>query len=113
LTVPPKALIADTRVTFTETSISPPKEFIDWSPIYEISASNNFPAVAPMTVRLFWSNRGGVVPALNVYHAKDRNSPFVALTDTLPNAGVIDAATTEFGLFFVGFAKTAAEADCP
>jgi hypothetical protein len=66
-----------------------------------------------MALRIPWSNKGGVVPQLNVYHAKDRNSPFVRLSDVNPNAGFVDCGTTEFGLFFVGTVKSPEQAGCP
>jgi hypothetical protein len=113
LTIAPKAIERDVAVSITETSIPPPKEFSDWSPIYEVAPAC-VRSSSLMKLRLPWGNRDGLVPSgLTIYYAKDRNSPFQPLSDVYNNAGFSDAGITEFGLFFVGVPKSPDQAGCP
>ena len=112
LTIPPKAFDRDVTITLVETSIPPPKEFVDWSPIWEVLPSC-LTSFSRMTLRLPYSNRDGLVGPITIYHAKDRNSPFVPLPEVYGNAGFGDGAITEGGLFFVGYPKSPGQANCP
>jgi hypothetical protein len=113
LTILPKTLDKAVMITLTETSIPPPRAFLDWSPIYEIIPAC-MQTSSIMKLRLPWGNRPGVSPpGVTVYHARDRNSPFTAMADVYPNAGFIDAAITEFGLYFVGVPRPPDHANCP
>ena len=111
LTIPPKAFDQEVTVTLTETSIPPPKEFFDWSPVYELQPAG-LATSSLMVLRLPWANRIGTA-GITIYYAKDRNSPFTALSDVRNNAGFADAGITAFGLFFVGVPKSAEQASCP
>jgi hypothetical protein len=112
LTVAPTAFTTTISVQLTETALAPPSEFSDWSPIYDVTP-NAVTTTSLVALRIPWSGRGGVVPQLTVYHAKDRNSPFLRLADANLNAGFVDCGTTAFGLFFVGALKSPAQASCP
>jgi hypothetical protein len=113
LTVPPRAFDNDVEVTLVETSIPPPGDFSDWSPVYELLPAG-VTTSSLMALRVPWGNKDGIVPPLNVYMAKDRNSPFLPLSDAYLNAGFSEASITEFGLFFVGVPKSAVgQTACP
>ena len=113
LTVPPKAFDKEFEVVITETSIPPPQEFFDWSPIYEVQPIG-VTSSSLMTLRLPWANRDGSVPrTIAVYHAKEKGGPFKMVSDFYINAGFTDAGITEFGYFFVGDLKSPAQAACP
>jgi hypothetical protein len=112
LTIPPKAFDTPLSVTITETSIPPPQEFFDWSPIYEVQPSG-VASSSLMTLRLPWANRDGAISGLTVYHAREKNGPFTAVSDFYINAGFADAGVTELGFFFVGVLKSPAELSCP
>jgi hypothetical protein len=113
LTVAPNALACEVTVTLRETSIPPPKQFSDWSPVYEITPGS-VRASSLMKLRLPWGNRDGFVPReLTIYRAKDASSPFLPLPDVQGNAGFSDAGITEFGFFFVGVLKSPAQSACP
>ena len=113
LTVPPKAFDKEVTVVITETSTPPPKEFFDWSPIYEVQPIG-VTSSSLMALRLPYANRDGLVPrTIAVYHAKDKVGPFTQVSDFYINAGFTDAGITEFGFFFVGDLKSPAQSACP
>jgi hypothetical protein len=64
-------------------------------------------------VGLHPGNRDGAISGLTVYHARDQNGPFTAVSDFYINAGFADAGVTELGFFFVGVLKSPAELSCP
>jgi hypothetical protein len=112
LTIPPKAFDKEVAVTLTETSIPPPNEFFDWSPIYEVQPIG-VTSSSLMKLRLPWGNRDGSFSGLTMYYAKDKSGPFVPVSDFYINAGFSDAGITEFGFFFMGVRKSPAETACP
>jgi hypothetical protein len=113
LTIPPNVLDRDLAISLRETSIPPPKEFVDWSPVYELGpACVN--GTALMTLRLPYSNLGGTSGALALYFAKDAFSPFTPGAFRFTNDGrYLEADISQFGLFFVGFPKTGSQLSCP
>jgi hypothetical protein len=112
LTVPPKAFDKEIAVTIIETSIPPPKEFFDWSPIYEVQPIG-VTSSSLMKLRLPYGNRDGSFSGLTMYYAKDKSGPFVPVPDFYINAGFSDAGITDFGFFFMGMRKLPAESACP
>jgi hypothetical protein len=113
LTIPPNALDRDLAISLRETSIPPPKEFVDWSPVYELGpACVNGSAL--MKLQLPYSNFGGTSGALALYYAKDGVSPFKPAPFKFTNDGrYLEAEIPQFGLFFVGFPKTGSQLSCP
>jgi hypothetical protein len=100
-------------VKLVETSIPPPSDFSDWSPVYEL-LPGGVTTSSLMALKVPWGNKDGNVPPITVYMAKDRNSPFTPLPDAYLNAGFSEASITEFGLFFVGVPKSAVgQTACP
>jgi hypothetical protein len=113
LVVPTRTLDAAVAVTIAETSIPPPKEYIDWSPVYEVGPACIKPAYV-MRLRLPHSNRSGLdTNGLTVYYAKDRNSIFVPVPNSYVNAGFSEVGIAAAGLFFVGTPKPPEQAACP
>jgi hypothetical protein len=102
LTVSPKTFERDVAVVITETSIPPPANFTDWSPIYELEPAC-IRTSSLMKLKLPHSNKSGAVfpPAFTLYFAKDRNGPFTAVADAYQNAGFFEAGITEFGFFLI------------
>jgi hypothetical protein len=116
LMIAPNTLRRDTWVAITETAFPPPKEYVDWSPVYEITPAC-FGTLPVMALRLAWGEQIGLglPPNLAVYHARDRNGPWQPLFEPTVSASAhaIDVTISEFGLFFVGTPKTAQQMSCP
>jgi len=113
LTIPPKVLDKVLPVTLTETSIPPPKEIFDWSPVYEVGPACA-QAFSAMRLRLPTSNFEGGPPttSLVIYYAKDRFSPFGSLGGVPINAGYVDAEISQFGLYLVGIPRSPSQWVC-
>jgi hypothetical protein len=115
LTIAPNTFQTDTWVALTETAIAPPKQYVDWSPIYEITPAC-FGTIPVATLRLAWGNQFGVGSTLpGVYHANNRDSQWQLLPESKvdANAHVIDVTITELGFYFVGTLKTSTQMGCP
>ena len=114
LTVSPKTFDKDVAVVIKETSIPPPANFTDWSPIFEIAPAC-IRTSSLMKLKLPYGNKSGAhfPPGFTLYFAKDRNGPFTAVADAYHNAGFFDAGITDFGFFLIGAPKPPDQAGCP
>lgn len=111
LEVPPNALLDEVTVTLTETSEPPPRDLIDYSPVYLVEPTDvtvRFPM--KLTVP-FGSNIGW--ESLAIYVADNVDGPFEPIGDSYTNAGFMQGSTTRFGAFLVAGRRPAALADCP
>jgi hypothetical protein len=117
LTIPPGALASDTMITVTETSVSPPADFVDYSPIYLVQPAALTTTVA-LPIVIGWANKsglsaGGPSAPLAIYAAPDVAGPFTRLPDSYVNAGFMQGSIKAFGAFFSGYPKQPAQAGCP
>ena len=113
LDIPPTALSQDTVVTITETSLAPPPDFIDYSPVYLVEPASLASSVR-IRISLPSGNTSGMLAsALSVYAAVQWGDPFERVADSYVNAGFMQASITQFGLFFAGSPKTPAQTNCP
>jgi hypothetical protein len=111
--VPPTALDTATPITVMETTIPPPSDFIDYSPIYYLQPVNVMTTI-PMPITIGWSNKDGTVGGdLAVYAGPDGTGPFVRVPDSYLNAGFMQASIKQFGAFFVGYPRRPDQAVCP
>jgi hypothetical protein len=110
--LPPMSLPSATTFIFHETTIPPPVEYVDFSPILVIApfVTLRSPAKITLTVR-----NEPDVPLTNVsiYAAKDQFSPFTRVADSSVEGGVVRGSVTELGAFFAGYPKSADQKDCP
>jgi hypothetical protein len=112
IAIPPTAIATSTTVTLTETSIPPPHDFLDWSPVYRIDPVG-FQLAARAPVQFPWSNLSGVVPQrLSIWFSPD-GSCFTPLADNYVNAGFNMGSTTQLGYFIVAVERTASTSSCP
>jgi hypothetical protein len=111
LTVPPRALPSDVRITVTETTIAPPFDYVDYSPVYVIESS--LPALLPMQLLVPYSNKSGDVANLAIYYASDPSGPFSRVADSNVSAGFIEGSISQFGALFVGYPKAPGQLSCP
>lgn len=112
VTFPPGAFAAPTTASFTETTIPPPYDILDWSPVYRIEPMGVTLAV-PARLEIPWQNSSGAVPAgLTLWYSPD-GSCFTPVPGAYENAGFFQAATTTLGYFVSGVARDSSTASCP
>jgi hypothetical protein len=113
---PPTAVAAPTDITLIETAIAPPRDFLDWSPVYRLEPLGlTLATSAP--IRLPWSNGtggGGAadLSALSIWFSPD-GACFTRVPDSYTNAGFEQGSVTRLGYFIVAAQRTAATATCP
>jgi hypothetical protein len=111
LTIPPRALATDVRVTVTETTIPPPIDYVDYSPVYVVESP--IPTSLPMQLLMPYSNKSSDVANLSIYFASDPSGPFSRLAGSAVSAGFIEGSVSQFGALFVGYPRTPAQQSCP
>lgn len=111
VTFPPTTFGAATSVTLTETSTPPPRQFLDWSPLYRLDPVGQTLGT-PARVRVPWGGPNGVVPPLAIYFSTD-GTTFTRIPDSYTNAGFEQGSLTQLGWLIVGIPRTDATANCP
>jgi hypothetical protein len=112
VTFPPGAFSTPTNAAFTETTIPPPYDILDWSPVFRIEPAGVTLAV-PARIEIPWQNNSGAVPAgLTLWYSPD-GSCFSPVPGAYENAGFFQAATTTLGYFIAGVARDSSTASCP
>jgi hypothetical protein len=118
---PPGALSQDVTVRVTETSIPPPVEYEDWSPIYLVEPRGLLLGKVA-AVRVPWSSNGSFASSRIVYaqaglalHQRDelQTCAFAPIADSYANAGFEQASLTSLGYLFVGAPKSSDKSACP
>jgi hypothetical protein len=109
--IPAMALATDVRVTVTETTIPPPIDYVDYSPVYVIESP--IPTSRPLQLLMPYSNKSGDVANLSIYFASDPSGPFSRVANSAVSAGFIEGSISQFGALFVGYPKTPAHQSCP
>jgi len=115
---PPGALAQPTVVRVTETTIPPPSEFMDYSPVYRVDPQGTTLAVAAK-MQIPWSNLSGGIPltAIGTYALTDPTTAggcaFTRVGDSYTNAGFEQSSLLRFGYYLVGVPRTDATANCP
>jgi hypothetical protein len=108
----PGAVQTPTVVTLIETSIAPPNDILDWSPVYAAEPLG-LTLGTGAGLELPWSNTLNAVPRdLAVWFSPD-GSCFTPLPSSYTNAGFDQATITQLGYFIVGNPRTSATAACP
>lgn len=118
---PPGALSQTVTLRVTETSIPPPVEYEDWSPVYLVEPRGlllgKVAAVrAPFSSNGSFATTGSIaMPSGLALYQRDefQTCAFVRLTDSYTNAGFEQASLTSLGYLFVGAPKMADQAACP
>jgi hypothetical protein len=100
------ALAEATLITVIETDLSPPAQYVDLSPVYQITPEGLDIAAA---LRLPYSNVSGVSGVwgneLGVYFSID-GTDYVRLDDSYENAGFLQATVPQSGYIFAGALAT-------
>jgi len=118
---PPGAFSQEVTLRLTETSILPPIEYEDWSPVYLVEPRGlllgKVAAIrAPFSSNGSFASTGMVyVPAgLGLYQRDEfQGCSFTRLADSYTNAGFEQASLTYLGYLFVGAPKTSDQTACP
>ena len=107
------ALPFDTTFIVRETKIPPPVEYVDFSPVTIVAPF--IATLSPVKITIGnVTNAPGVPRAgLALYAAKDQYSPFTRVADSQFDNGLVRASVSQLGAFFVGYPKSADQADCP
>jgi hypothetical protein len=111
---PPGAVAEPTIVTLTETTIPPPKDLTDFSPVYLLEPRGLVLAkLAP--VRVPWGSAATSIGRdLAIYErAETGTCEFTPLGDNYLNAGFNQGSIDHLGYFVVGLPRTSADAACP
>jgi len=111
--VPPGALLFDTTFIVHETKIPPPVDYVDFSPIIVVAPF--IATLSPVKLTIGNVTNAPGVPRTNVslYAAKDQYSPYTRVADSKFENGEVRASVSELGAFFVGYPKSADQANCP
>jgi hypothetical protein len=109
---PPLALAGPTQISVTETSIPPPANLGDWSPVYLVQPSG-LKLTKVAALRIPWGNVDGAVPPLAIYErAASGPCDFERLADSYTNAGFEQASLLELGYLVVGTPIANVSASC-
>jgi hypothetical protein len=102
ITFPPLALAGPTQISVTETSLPPPAELGDWSPVY-LMEPVGLKLAKVAALRIPWSNVDSTVPPLAIYE-RTPSGPcdFERLADSYTNAGFEQASLVQLGYVVVG-----------
>jgi len=117
ITFPPGAVEAPVEVTITETNLSPPVTFEDYSPIYRVAPIGlKLQKIAKLDVPFGNSIGGASGPTgIMIYQSSPSNpcdfEPLVDSNNVV--TGTMEASMTRGGYFFVGLPKPASSATCP
>lgn len=111
LRFPPTAIPTPAQITLVETTIPPPVELIDWSPVY-LAEPPALVLASRTPVQFPWSNLSGAVPDLAIWFSPD-GACFTRVSDSYTNAGFEQGSITQLGYFVVGMPRTASTATCP
>jgi hypothetical protein len=108
---PPTALPTETNITLIETTIAPPADLIDWSPVYRIEPLG-LALGASTPVQVPFSNFALQTEPLAIWFSPDGGC-FTRLTDSYVNAGFMEASLHQLGYFLVAEERSGPNADCP
>jgi hypothetical protein len=110
---PPGAFATATMVKVTETSLPPPHELIDYSPVYLVEPFGVWLAKLA-AVRVPWGSTSGVTAnGLAIYERDETTCAFAPLGDSYVNAGFNQGSIAHLGYLLAGAPRTAAGASCP
>jgi hypothetical protein len=116
---PPMAVTTQTDIKLIETSIPPPEDLLDWSPVYLVEPAGlallnttriQLPCSSSPVV--YSSPIGVSVPNLSIWFSPD-GTCFTRVPDSYTNAGFEQGSVTQLSYFIVGTPRTAATAACP
>ena len=113
----PGAVQSPTEVTLIETSIAPPVDITDWSPVYAVqplglALDSSAKISLPWSNGISGSNVVNVPPDLAIWFSAD-GSCFTRLPSSTDNAGFNTGMISQLGYFIVGDPRTSATASCP
>jgi hypothetical protein len=112
ITFPPLALAGPTEISVTETSIPPPTNLGDWSPVYLVQPVG-LKLAKVAALRIPWGNVDGVAPPLAIYERTAAGTcDFERLADSYTNAGFEQASLLELGYLVVGTPVANVPASC-
>jgi hypothetical protein len=111
LKVPPNALPIEMTVQVTETSVAPPADLIDYSPVYLVEPTD-VTAHFPMMLTVPYGNSVSL-PSLAIYAADSVEGPFQPLPDSYTNAGFMQGSTMRLGAFVVAAPPNPTQVLCP
>jgi hypothetical protein len=113
----PGSVQTPTEVTLIETSIPPPADFMDWSPIYAVEPLG-LAITNGARLQLPWTNAPDAtgittIPSgMAIWFSAD-GSCFTRLPDSLGNAGFNTGSLSQLGYLMVGVPRNASTATCP
>jgi hypothetical protein len=120
LDFPPTAIATPTDIKLIETNIPPPRDLIDWSPVYLVEPAGLDLSVSTL-IQFPWSS-GPIssssgptevtAAGLSIWFSPDGRC-FTRVSDSYTNAGFEQGSTTQLGYFIVGTPRTEATASCP
>ncbi len=111
ISFPPTALATQINVTLIETTIAPPADLIDWSPVYRVEPLG-LALAASTPVKVPFSNFALQTDPLAIWFSPD-GSCFTRLSDSAANAGFVEASLHELGYFLVAEQRSDQTAGCP
>ncbi len=87
-------------ITITETSESPPNDYVDVSPVYRFDPPN-LTFTLPVAVRMPIGNGSGTYPGtIGMYWSTATEGHFERVEDSYLNAGFLQGSTTRLGKAF-------------
>lgn len=107
LVIPPGALDRTVTLRITETSIAPPEEIADWSPLYHLEP-DDLRFESPVELRMPFASDDGLVPPHLAIHASELpgSCRLAPLRDSYINAGFSQATLPHLGWVIVGVSST-------
>lgn len=107
LRIPRGALEETVTISITETSIAPPDDLNDWSPLYRFEPAD-LTFLRPVELRMPWSGLSGFVPQnLSIYFSSEAGGScdMAPLSDNYVNAGFNHGSLQHLGWAIVGLPK--------
>jgi hypothetical protein len=111
ISFPPTALATQTNITLIETTIAPPADLIDWSPVYRVEPLGlTLGASTPLKVP--FSNFAPQTEPLGIWFSPD-GTCFTRLSDSDANTNIVEASLHQLGYFLVAEQRADEASGCP
>lgn len=107
------SLDSDTNLVLSETTLPPPDDFFDVSPVYRIEP-DGLDFTNGGEVSLPYQVPSGLVPReISIYYAESPDGPWTLMADSYDNAGFEQATLVRSGYFISAYPKVGELTACP
>jgi hypothetical protein len=109
LEIPPNALQQTVVIEVVESTLPPPEQYVDESPIYDLQPAG-LTLSQPATLTVPFMNVGGIVPRIiGINLSADCGMSYQRVPDSYQNAGFMQGSLSTLGPLFAGYLRSSAD----